>query len=153
VESELVGDLGGVHSVGQILRTQQNDHRGQRVAQEEVSEGSRETNLLVGKDKKKSVSELVLVEHSSDCDPQQHAKGQLKLDSQPTSRRRRDRGRTLLPSLRDTLSIVGVNDEDNSLGVLEVCQRNVAGKLPRCPMNAQKVFVDSQCLQRGRILS
>lgn len=48
--------------------------------------------LLVGKDKKKSISELVLVEHTLQ----------------------------LLASLDDTVTIVAVNNEDDTLSVLEV---------------------------------
>jgi len=48
--------------------------------------------LLVGKHQKKRIPQLVLVQHP------------LKL----------------LPSLADTLPVVGVDDEDNTLGVLEV---------------------------------
>ena len=55
--------------------------------------------LLVGEDKQESVAELVLVEH-----PLQ-----------------------LLARFRDTLPVVRVNDEDNTLGVLEV--RGVADQL------------------------
>jgi hypothetical protein len=66
VKTELVGDLSGVHGVGQIL--------------------------LVGEDEEKSITELVLVEHT------------LKL----------------LAGLDNTVAIVGVDDEDDTLGVLEV---------------------------------
>lgn len=68
VESELVSNLCGVHSVWQVL--------------------------LVGKDEQEGVSELVLVEHTLQ----------------------------LLAGLGNTLSVVRVDDEDNSLGVLEVCR-------------------------------
>ena len=66
VQAKLVGDLSGVHGVGQIL--------------------------LVGEDQEKSITELVLVEHALE----------------------------LLTGLDDTVAIVGVNDEDDTLGVLEV---------------------------------
>ena len=66
MQTELVGDLSGVHGVGQIL--------------------------LVGEDQEESISEFVLVEHA------------LKL----------------LTSLDNTVTIVAVNDEDDTLGVLEV---------------------------------
>ena len=66
VETELVGDLSGVHGVGKIL--------------------------LVGEDKQESITELILVEHALE----------------------------LLTRLRDTFPIVGVDDEDDTLGVLEV---------------------------------
>jgi hypothetical protein len=66
VQAKLVSDLGGVHGVGQIL--------------------------LVGEDKEKSITELVLVEHALE----------------------------LLTGLDNTVAIVGVDDEDNTLGVLEV---------------------------------
>lgn len=55
-------------------------------------EGTHRKILLVGKDKEKSISQLVLVEHA------------LKL----------------LASLDNTVAIVGVDDEDDTLGVLEV---------------------------------
>ena len=66
VQAKLVGDLGCVHGVGQIL--------------------------LVGEDEEKSVTELVLVEHALE----------------------------LLAGLDNTVAIVGVDDEDDTLGVLEV---------------------------------
>lgn len=66
VQTKLVGDLGGVHGVGQIL--------------------------LVGEDEKEGVTELVLVEHALE----------------------------LLTGLDNTVAIVGVDDEDDTLGVLEV---------------------------------
>jgi hypothetical protein len=66
VKSELVGDLGSVHGVGEIL--------------------------LVGKDKKKGLTELILVKHTE----------------------------KLLTGLADTVTIVGVDNEDDTLGVLEV---------------------------------
>ena len=49
--------------------------------------------LLVGKDKQEGITELVLVEHPLE----------------------------LLARLRDTFPIVGVDDEDDTLRVLEVC--------------------------------
>ena len=66
VQAKLVGDLGGVHGVGQIL--------------------------LVGEDEEESVTELVLVEHALE----------------------------LLTGLDNTVAIVGVDDENDTLGVLEV---------------------------------
>lgn len=48
--------------------------------------------LLVGEDKKDSIAKLVLVEHALE----------------------------LLSCLNNTIAIVGVNDEDNTLSVLEV---------------------------------
>lgn len=48
--------------------------------------------LLVGEDKEKGVAELILVEHALE----------------------------LLTGLNNTVAIVGVNDEDDTLGVLEV---------------------------------
>lgn len=50
--------------------------------------------LLVSKDKKESIPKLILVQHSLE----------------------------FLPSLRYTLSIVGIDNEDNTLGILEVCK-------------------------------
>ena len=66
MQAKLVGDLGCVHGVGQIL--------------------------LVGEDEEQSVTELVLVEHALE----------------------------LLTGLDDTVAIVGVDDENDTLGVLEV---------------------------------
>lgn len=66
MQTELVGDLSGVHGVGQIL--------------------------LVGEDQEECVPEFVLVEHALE----------------------------LLAGLNDTVTIVAVNNEDDTLGVLEV---------------------------------
>ena len=66
VQAKLVGDLSGVHGVGQIL--------------------------LVGEDQEKGVPEFVLVEHALQ----------------------------LLTGLDNTVTIVAVDDEDDTLGVLEV---------------------------------
>ena len=71
VQAKLVGDLGCVHGVGQIL--------------------------LVGEDEEESVTELVLVEHALE----------------------------LLTGLDNTVAIVGVDDENDTLGVLEVCRRQL----------------------------
>ena len=72
LQTELIGDLRGVHGVGQIL--------------------------LVGKDEEESVTKLVLVKHALE----------------------------LLACLRDTFSVVGVDNEDDSLSVLEVCAGSVS---------------------------
>lgn len=66
MQAELVGDLGSVHGIGQIL--------------------------LVGEDKQCRVLELVFIEHALE----------------------------LFPGLYNTVAIVGVDDEDDALGVLEV---------------------------------
>ena len=66
VQSKLVSDLSGVHSIGKIL--------------------------LVGEDKEQGVPELIFVQH-----PLQ-----------------------FLASLRNTFPIVRVDDEDDTLGVLEI---------------------------------
>jgi len=66
MKTQLVCDLCGVHGVWQIL--------------------------LVGKDQKKSISELILVQHALQ----------------------------LLTSLDNTITIVAINDENDTLGVLEV---------------------------------
>lgn len=66
VQTKLIGDLGGVHCVWQIL--------------------------LVGEDKEKSISELILVQHALQ----------------------------LLAGLNNTIAIVGIDNEDDTLGVLEV---------------------------------
>lgn len=66
VKAKLVGDLGGVHGVGQIL--------------------------LVGENKEQSVTQLVLVKHALQ----------------------------LLTCLGNTLSVVRVDDEDDTVRVLEV---------------------------------
>ena len=93
MQAELVGDLGCVHGVGQIL--------------------------LVGEDEQKGITELILVEH-----PLQ-----------------------LLACLRDTFPIVRVDDENDTLRVLEVC----AGRISLGPLRG--AVSHAQCLQRGRILS
>ena len=79
--------------------------------------------LLVGEDKQESVAELVLVEHPLE----------------------------LLAGLRDTFPIVGVDDEDDTLGVLEVwsVEKVYTGEEGKDTSDAE----DLQCLQRGRILS
>jgi hypothetical protein len=87
VEAELVGDLSGVHGIGQIL--------------------------LVGEHEKEGVPELILGKHTLDC-------------CQP----RRRLPLTLLPGFGDTLPVVGVNDEDNTLSVLEVCGQRRLPSLP-----------------------
>lgn len=66
MQTKLVGDLRGIHSIGQIL--------------------------LVGEDEKQSVSKLVFIEHALQ----------------------------LLTCLDDTVTIIAVNDEDDTLGVLEI---------------------------------
>lgn len=68
LEAELVGDLRGVHGVGQIL--------------------------LVSEDKEESVPELVLVQHPLE----------------------------LLSCLGNTFPVIRVDDEDDALGILEVCR-------------------------------
>lgn len=67
MESKLIGDFCCIHCIGQIL--------------------------LVGEDKKKSITELVFVQHSLQ----------------------------FLTGLGHTLSVVRVDDENNTLRVLEVC--------------------------------
>jgi hypothetical protein len=54
--------------------------------------------LLVGKDKEEGIAEFILIEH-----PLQ-----------------------FLPCLRDTFPIVRVHDENDTLGVLEVCEKKLA---------------------------
>lgn len=66
MQAQLLGDLGGVHGVWQVL--------------------------LVGKDQEQGVSQLVLVEHLLQ----------------------------LLSGLGNTVSVIGVNNKDDALGVLEV---------------------------------
>jgi len=66
VKTKLVCDFGSVHGVGKIL--------------------------LVGEDKEKSVTELILVQHALE----------------------------LFTCLDDTISVVGVDNEDDTLGVLEI---------------------------------
>lgn len=63
-----------------------------QVGQHPNKEGTYRKILLVGKDQEDSVAELVLVEHALQ----------------------------LLAGLDDTVAIVGVDDEDDALGVLEV---------------------------------
>ena len=66
VESELIGDLSSVHGVGQILVEGRVVDKGQLEVARRGREGKEGTNLLVGEDEKESVSELILVQHSSD---------------------------------------------------------------------------------------
>ena len=75
VQAKLVGDLGGIHGVWQVL--------------------------LICEDEKESVTELVLVQHTV----------------------------KLFASLRHTLTIVRIDDENDALRVLEVWTR--ARKQPR----------------------
>lgn len=68
--------------------------------------------LLVGEDQKESVSKLILVQHALQ----------------------------LLPSLNNTISIVGVNDEDDALSILEIVspQRSdlvLTTHIPHCELN------------------
>ena len=79
--------------------------------------------LLVGEDKQESVAELVLVEHPLE----------------------------LLTSLRNTFPIVGVDNEDDALRVLEVY--TVAMREKDEGREDTSDAEDVQCLQRGRILS
>ena len=86
MQAKLVGDLGGVHGVGQIL--------------------------LVGEDEEESVTELVLVEHALE----------------------------LLTGLDNTVAIVGVDDENDTLGVLEVMSPQgpdlvLSTHIPDCELN------------------
>ena len=79
--------------------------------------------LLVSENKQEGITELILVEHPLE----------------------------LLTGLRDTFPIVGVDDEDDTLGVLEVCdaEKEGVGEDREDTSDAE----DVQCLQRGRILS
>lgn len=89
--------------------------------------------MLVSEDEEKSIAKLVLVEHSLE----------------------------LLAGLGYTLSIVRVDDKDDTLSVLKVCMRGCQrvtgkekGKTDKQIRRSPHVIVqDSQCLQRGRILS
>ena len=68
--------------------------------------------LFVGEDQKESVSKLILVQHALQ----------------------------LLPSLNNTISIVGVNDEDDALSILEIVspQRSdlvLTTHIPHCELN------------------
>jgi hypothetical protein len=78
--------------------------------------------LLIGKDKEEGIAKFILVEH-----PLQ-----------------------FFPCLRDTFPIVRVYDENDTLGVLEVCERNENIQWKRrCDIQMR----NAQCLQSGRILS
>lgn len=66
METELIGDLSSIHSVGKIL--------------------------LVGEDEEESIAELIFVEH-----PLQ-----------------------LLTSFRNTFPIIGIDDENDTLSILEI---------------------------------
>lgn len=75
--------------------------------------------LLVGEDEEEGVPKFVLVQHALQ----------------------------LLTCLGYTLPIVGVDDENDTLGVLEVCMMQFRAVLLRAEES------HAQCLQRGRILS
>lgn len=80
--------------------------------------------LLVSEDEKEGVSEFILVQHPLE----------------------------FLTSLYYTITIVGVHDENNTLGVLEVFKKEetiVSCRSHELSRSGQ----DAQCLQRGRILS
>ena len=103
VKTKLVGDLGSVHSVGEIL--------------------------LVSENKQEGIAELILVEHP------------LKF----------------LTGLRDTFPIVGVDDEDDTLRVLEVYtvameEKMRAGKTRQTPKTYNASREDGSCpvLRRPR---
>jgi len=86
VETKLVGDLSSVHGIRKIL--------------------------LVGKDKEKSVAQLILVEHA------------LKF----------------LTSLDNTISVVGVDNKDDTLGILKVMSPErsnlvLATNVPNCELD------------------
>lgn len=63
--------------------------------------------LLVGKDEEESVAELILIEHALE----------------------------LLTGLGYTLAIVGVDHEDDALGILEVCRAGQGRELVRTSEN------------------
>ena len=67
VKTKFISDLSGVHRIGQIL--------------------------LIGEDKKESITEFIFVQHSLE----------------------------FLSGLRNTLPIVRVDNEDDTLGILEIC--------------------------------
>jgi len=102
VKAKLVCDLGSVHGVlkglksvsgklGNIIAEKEKPRAHEAGCGEESGYAYRQI-LLVGEDKKNGVPELILVEHALE----------------------------LLASLDDTVTIVAVDDEDDTLGVLEV---------------------------------
>ena len=97
MKAKLVGDLSGVHGIGQIL--------------------------LVGEHQEEGVAQLVLVQHTV----------------------------KLLTCLRNTLAVIRVNNEDDTLRVLEVY--TVAMEEKDEGREDTSDAEDVQCLQRGRILS
>jgi hypothetical protein len=54
VQTELVGDLGGVHGVGKILR----------ALDVVIGRRARRSHLLVGKDQEEGITELILAQHA-----------------------------------------------------------------------------------------
>lgn len=92
VQSELVRDLSSVHGVWQIL--------------------------LVGKDKQKGVTKLVLIQHALE----------------------------LLTSFRDTLAVVRVNHKDDTMGVLEVCNPSRKSSVHPAQMTIELPDAAGTCL-------
>lgn len=81
--------------------------------------------LLVGKDKQERITELILVEHALQ----------------------------LLTCLGDTLAIVGVDHENDTLGILEVCiELVIKGLFRRCEQTYNASREDGSCpvLRRPR---
>ena len=110
VETKLVGNLGGVHGVWQILRCQDSTSAGSPVCWQRPKA--------------------------------EHRAARPRSAYVALSRQRRARAcqLTFLSRLGDTLSVIRVDDENDSLGVLEVYGQ------PHHPESLQ-------CLQSGRILS
>jgi len=99
VKTQFICDLSSVHCIGQIL--------------------------LVGKNQKNSVSELILIQHTLQ----------------------------FLPSLNNTVTVIAVNDEDDALGVLEVMspQRSdlvLSTNIPYCELDVlvfDSLNVETDC--------
>lgn len=68
-QSELVGQVGGVHGVGQILDRQ--TRYDQSLCSVPSSTLTQATNLLVGKDEQEGIPQLILAQHSLDY-PHRH---------------------------------------------------------------------------------
>lgn len=101
MQAEFVGDFSSIHGVGEILT-------GSAAAS--LVRLCKYTHLLVGKDEQKGVSEFILAQHALHWVGLVRSSGSLDISL-----------RTFLASLGDTLSVVRVDDKDDTLGVLEVC--------------------------------
>jgi hypothetical protein len=111
VEAELVCDLGGVHGILNLrLACDSGCQTNWRICCSD--KGTHRQILLVGEDEEDGITELILVEHALE----------------------------FLASLDDTVTIVAVDDEDDTLGVLEVMSPERANlvlttNIPHCELD------------------